>query len=144
MTEFVYDKRRITQRVLQEVDPDHTPEQLERAMDTWWRNIRENGGLCLTDAGLQVFVNAGFESYSFDMARRDDKSSWMQSSWIFTVGLDRKMPCPYYLHLNKRERKITVFDSRVASILTLYGSVFEYLKALDIRPNAPSSKFFEG
>jgi hypothetical protein len=143
MTEFVYDKRQITARVLQEVDPDYTPEHLERAMDTWWRNIRENGGLCLTDAGLQAFRDAGLQSYTFDMGTKDKTVRWTINSWIYTIGLDRKMPCPYYVTLNKHVHKVTLFDSRVATLIPLYGSIYEYIKAIDIRPNAPDTKFFE-
>jgi hypothetical protein len=136
MINFVYDKAVITQRVLAVITPEYTQDELSSATYTWWRNKRESGGLGLTDLGLQCFVQANFEKYTFDL------NSYNQGmglgEWIMQLSLDRKMPCPYYAILNKRSAgsKLMVFDGRVASMIMLYGGVQEYLQAQSARPNA--------
>lgn len=136
MTEFILDRRTITERVLSEIDPYYTESETQRALNTWWKNIRDSGGLGLTDLGLQAFQNAELESWAFTLTVNDLKNSL--GSWAFNLGLDRKMPCPYYVKFNSRslEKTVIVFDSRVASMITLYGNLKDYMLTLPVRPNA--------
>lgn len=137
MTNFVYDKVIITRKILEIISPDYTEHELDSATYTWWKNKRENGGLGLTDQGLQCFVQANLECHTFDMNK--SRQGITLGDWVLQLSLDRKMPCPYYAILNTRASgsKLMVFDSRVASIIVLYGGVREYLQAQEPRPNAP-------
>ena len=137
MTDFVYDKVKITKKILDLINPEHTDNDLNSAVYLWWKNKRENGGLGLTDQGLQHFIQANLEYYSYDIAK--NAQGVTLGDWVLQLNLDRKMPCPYYAVLNSRASgsKLMVFDSRVASMIVLYGGVREYLYAQEPRPNAP-------
>ena len=136
MTEFVLDRRTITERVLAQIDPEYTEAGLQTALNRWWKNIRDSGGLGLTDLGLQSFEQAQLESWTFTVTVNELKNSL--GSWAFNLGLDRKMPCPYYVKFSHRsiEKTIIVFDSRVASMITLYGNLKDYMLTLPVRYNA--------
>lgn len=137
MTDFVYDKVRITSRILEIINPEYTDNDLNSATYDWWKNKRTNGGLGLTDLGLQCFIQANLECHTFNMAKSTQGITL--GDWVLQLSLDRKMPCPYYAILNSRANnsKLMVFDSRVASLIALHGSVRDYLEAQALRPNAP-------
>lgn len=136
MTEFVLDRRTITERILAQINPDYTETDVQHALGSWWKNIRDSGGLGLTDLGLQSFRAADLESWQFTANLSEFKNSL--GSWVFHLGLDRKMPCPYHVHMHNRspEQTLTIFDSRVAAMIALHGSIVSYMMTLPVRSNA--------
>lgn len=137
MIDFVYDKVKITKKILEIINPDHTDNDLNSAAYLWWKNKRENGGLGLTDLGLQYFIQAQLEHHTFELTK--NRQGVTLGDWVLQLNLDRKMPCPYYAVLNSRANnsKLIVFDSRISSLIVLYDGVYQYLQAQEPRPNAP-------
>lgn len=125
MSEFVKNRNAITRKILGIVMPDYSDEMLDNSLLTWWVNIRSTGGLGLTDVGYQAFTKADLENYTFFI----DKAT--PSLHIYAVEIDRKIPSPYYLRYIKRDRYITVYDTRVATMIQLYGSVHDYISKLE-------------
>lgn len=121
-------KETLTKIILAE-KPD-IPLNYEQALKTWWMNIRKDGGLRLTDQGDVALRKVDFEYFDFDFTLTNSNValSWNQ----FVLELNKKMPCPYYINVTPREGKkmpfIRVFDSRVAMLINLYGSVDRYIE----------------
>lgn len=102
---------------------------VDQAMVLWWANLRDNGGLRLTELGLQTFTEElDLESYTVEVPKEvlADKRT--------ILNMDRKISCPYFLD---RKRKImTFFGSRDAMMATLYGNVASWLRSAGSRDNA--------
>lgn len=130
MTKYITDKAVITQRILAIVQPNYTQGDLDLVMKQWWSNIRPTGGLGLTYAGWQAFTDAGIEQY-----RVQGKKLGLVGHGVIPTGrirlqLDRCLPCPYYMG---HYLGLTVYDSRVAMMIELHGSVLDYLNTLEDR-----------
>lgn len=125
MSNFVKDRSVITKKILEIISPDHSQDEFEIAMITWWVNIRNNGGLGLTDTGYQSFSKAKLENYTFFI------NNVTPSLFIYALEIDRKLPSPYYLRYIKRDRYITVYDTRVVTMIQLYGNVMDYISTLE-------------
>ena len=105
---------------------NHYPDAptLNEAMATWWQNIREDGGLRLTDVGYFVFENnLELDSYTFELPEK-----------LLTprnlLALDRRIPSPYYIVNNRRHNKIVMFGSREAMMATLHGDIQKFITSL--------------
>lgn len=125
---FVKDRRLITKTVLSLINPDHTENDLDTAMATWWQNIRSTGGYGLSYAGSRAFDKAEIGHTEFE----DGPSSHM-GNMSRNLSLDRKMLVPYYFYSDKKTRKIKVYDDRVALLITLHENIGSYLQTLDLR-----------
>lgn len=96
---------------------------VDHAMKSWWANIRESGGLRLTEAGYIVFNSLDIERWEFDVPTR-----------TFAVPnnllvLDKKLTCPYYIKLG-RKSQLVMFGSREAMTLALYGDIEKFINNL--------------
>jgi hypothetical protein len=103
------------------------------AMKKWWMTVRSDRGLRLTDAGDLAFRYAEIEFYDYKY-----KFEKNQSIHSIILELSKKIKCPYYLGVNKLDNKksepyIRLYDSRIAVMVSLYGSIPEYLKSLKER-----------
>lgn len=118
-------KQKIVNAVLKQL-----PEQLripeDDAMNSWWLNIRQEGGLRLSDMGDQVFRTADIEYFEFPM------NPSTHESWVHVmIDLNNKLKAPYYIALlSKKTPLIRIYDSKVAMMIGLYGNIFEYLKSI--------------
>lgn len=127
MINYIRDKTAITSRVLQIIDPDYNQETLETVLSEWWANIRKNGGLGLTSAGKLAFDEAELEYWEIPVKI----GTVVKSST--KLALDRHIPCPWILigGLGRKRIKfdlvLRLYDSRVASIVILYGGLEQYL-----------------
>ncbi len=126
MTNFVVDKAEITKKVLSIIrDGQYTQSDVELALIKWWSNIRNNGGLKLTDYGVRAFKDAGLEY--FDYPFRNLSSSVL-------IKFDRYMPCPYHLELCAAGKwQIRIYDSRIAMLIGLHGTIIDYVDSLDVK-----------
>lgn len=115
-------------RILLPLVPDTEINDFDYAMKTWWKNIRNTGGLGLTLYGDTVFKKIGLESYDFDLG---------QNSYFGGIGtlimLDKYMPCPYSFRLHDRKKHMRIYDGRVATMIMLTGDVFEYVDRIKKR-----------
>jgi len=118
----------ITEKILSILNPDYTADDLHNANVTWWKNIRSTGGYGLTYAGSQAFEKAEIEFQEFD----EGPSGYM-SMMSMSLTLDTKMVTPYYFYSNEKRRKVKIYDSRIAMLITLYETVNDYINTLDNR-----------
>ena len=125
MIEYVTDRYKITQKILEIIHPEYGPADLKRASVSWWVNIRTGGGLGLTDVGFKAFQLADLESYTYEVD--------IQKQTIYVIGMrvDRVLSSPYYLRYIKRDRYITVYDTRIAMMIKLYGTFSSYIESLE-------------
>ena len=120
-------KRRITKAVIESVNDNL---DVDRAMKTFWLDIRNEGGLRLTDVGDSFFQRADLECFEFPfrLKRITDKEP-IYSYQNLMLDLSLKVPCPYYIGRHKpNEPYIKVYDSKIAMMINLYGDIYEYLR----------------
>jgi hypothetical protein len=125
-------KRRITKAVLEQIPGDI---ELTMAMKSWWLDIRNEGGLRLSDVGNKAFAIADIENFEFPF--RLKKSTDTESVYSYQnlmLDLSQKIPCPYYIGRHKpSEPFIRIYDSKIAVMINLYGDIYEYLRNSQIR-----------
>lgn len=101
---------------------DLLPESLsitpEKALKTWYCNIRAEGGLRLTDLGYKTFQFLEIESWAVPIEFKNLTKKGL-------LALDRKLTFPYYLDL--RNKQIVMFSSKEAMLATLYGDLQKFL-----------------
>ena len=101
--------------------PDNHKVTLEEALLYWYYNIRDNGGLRLTQHGFLAFKILGLESWPIPL--KDLKKTINKS---ILLELDRKMTYPYYIDF--KNKQLICYSSKEAMYLTLYPSLAEFLK----------------
>jgi len=126
-------KQKITETVLAEIPKSHRIYHelpIEDVIFKWWFTGRQEG-LRLTDEGVTAFQLAEITFYDYEF-RQDG-----QSYHSFMLELNKKIQCPYYLGVNKKESSksfyIRLYDSRIARMLGLYGNLQEYLKSIKVK-----------
>jgi hypothetical protein len=127
-------KLEIVQRLLPDIS-EALREPEDRAMITWWANIRRDGGLRLTQHGYNIMNDIlKLESWILDLSDGDDAlSSRSRVTKKIILDLDRKLEWPYYLDFNarKKRRRIVFFGSREAMMATMYGDLERWLASLN-------------
>jgi hypothetical protein len=122
----------IVQRLLVDI-PDALREPEDRAMITWWANIRRDGGLRLTHHGYEIMHDVlKLESWVLDLSDGNDtRSSRSQITKKIVLDLDRKLEWPYYIDFNarKKRRRIVFFGSREAMMAAMYGDLESWLRS---------------
>jgi hypothetical protein len=124
MTQFVTDKFKITELVINELNSDFPPEDLERAVSRWWRNPRRDGGLRLTDLGAMKFDAATIEYSEFPYIGNLYTSRYL-------LKLDRLLVSPYYLIYKGQNLTVRIYDDRIVTMIILYGSLEGYINSLE-------------
>jgi hypothetical protein len=123
----------IVQRLLVDI-PDALREPEDRAMITWWANIRRDGGLRLTHHGYEIMHDVlKLESWVLDLSDGNEpRSSRSRMTKKIILDLDRKLEWPYYLDFNarKKRRRIVFFGSREAMMAAMYGDLERWLASL--------------
>lgn len=98
----------------------------------WWFTGR-GGGLRLTERGDQAFKLAEIEFYEYEIPI----SRMTVSYHSFVLQLSKKITCPYYLDVNSNKARtqfiIRLYDSKIAMMVGLYGSLVEYLDSIKIK-----------
>lgn len=132
MTSYKSTKQKITESVLAEIPASHRLYHnlpIEDVIFKWWATGRQEG-LRLTDEGMSAFQIADIEFYDFDFVKEG------QSYHSFIIELSRKIKCPYYIGVNKKDKIKTfylrLYDSKIAVMLNLYGSLQEYLNSIKL------------
>lgn len=127
-------KEKITEIILNEL-PDRYFEDknLEKIIFKMWVTGRTGRGLRLTEEGKESFHAADISHYDYNLDIQKvigtpDKKKVNE----FTLQLDKKIKCPFYLGMRETGKKkqpyIRIYDSKVAMMINLYGSIDEYLK----------------
>ena len=127
-------KLSITLGLLEQV-PEALREPWERAMATWWVNLRPEGGMRLTKHGYEILHDVlGLESWSVDLVQPEQSSGAWRARLTKRVilDLDRKLEWPYYLDFDVRKKRarIVFFGSREAMMASIYGDIEKWLANL--------------
>jgi hypothetical protein len=115
-------KQRITQKILEGL-PENDRPTLDEALQTWWMNFRDGGGLRLTQHGFLAISTFDIETYKFDVP------PGLVAKPGPLLTLDRKLDCPYFIKLGKQPQLI-VFGSKQAMMLAMYNDLEKFLKYL--------------
>lgn len=100
--------------------PDEDKIPFEQAMVTWWFNLREQGGLRLTNTGYSTLKKSlKLESYLFEL----NQPQAHQNKKLI-LGLDRKLQWPYYLS----KQKLEFFSGKEAMMASLYKDLQSWLE----------------
>ena len=118
-------------------DPDFPWKDVppDKIVFEWFITARAGNGLRLTDAGMTAFERAEIAHYEFDIS--PPKIAAWGSDWgKFTVMLDKKIKCPYYigtkLDAGKKNKQpyIRIYDHKIAMMMTLYGDFQSYIDSV--------------
>jgi hypothetical protein len=123
----------IVQRLLADI-PDALREPEDRAMKTWWANIRPQGGLRLTQHGYHIMHEVlQLESWQMDLSDDAARALPGRMTKKIILDLDRKLQWPYYLDFNvrKKKKRIVFFGSREAMMAAMYGDLERWLASLN-------------
>jgi hypothetical protein len=133
MTNRKSTKQKITEAVLAEIPKSHRIYHelpVEDVIFKWWQTGRQEG-LRLTDEGVTAFQLADIEFYDYEFKQEG------QSYHSFVIELNKKIKCPYYLGVNKNDKNkkfyIRLYDSKIAMLMNLYGTLQEYLSSIKER-----------
>lgn len=111
-------KREITETILSLLD--HVMD-VDTAMRTWYQNIRRQGGMRLTESGRTALMAANLQNWSLEIEPRTITKSML-------IEMDRKIPWPYYI--DTRRKKLILFSSRDAMMMSIYGDLEKWIKSL--------------
>ena len=120
-------KYQITEIVLSEI-PEHMRDKdvtIDDLLFKWWQTGRQDG-LRLSDAGNDAFKLADIEYFDFES--KQENQSWHS----FLLEINKKIKCPFYLGKDKKPY-IRLYDSKIAMLLTLYGSLNDYLESIKVK-----------
>ena len=116
-------KQQYTARLLESLPEDDRP-TLEEALQSWWMNFRDGGGMRLTNAGLMAFGTCDLQTYSFDVPPN------LPAVARHLLTLDKKLDCPYYIKIGKNPQ-IVLFGSQQAMMLAMYGDLEKWMTFLN-------------
>lgn len=122
-------KQQITEAVIKQLPYENTP--LDKVIRSWWFTM-SGEGLRLTPLGDSKFQEAGIEYYTCPI--KVTQYTWHN----FIVECGRKLKCPYFLGVNKKDNEkpepfIRLYDSKIAMMMTLYGDIQSYLESIKVR-----------
>ena len=99
------------------------PPALNHAMETWWYDHRQAGGLRLSSQGVKALESLGVEHYEFELPRS------LLPRHLLSLG--RKMSCPYYINNRGSKPHIIFYGGREASMYALFGDIDRFCQALN-------------
>ena len=102
-----------TRLFLKELGNAVNDSSVKEYMPLWWQNTREKkeGGLRLTETGLEVLKNIGIKTYDIPYPKE------MPMTTQVIIYLDKFITCPYYLD----KGSIVVTDEKKAVELALFS-----------------------
>lgn len=134
MTNLKSIKYRITEAVVNElpVDVKGNIGDIDSLLTKYWTSGRQDG-LRLTELGDHIFKTADIEFFDFNLDY-DIKNNPHQEWYSFLLECNKKIKCPYYIGVTKIEGKknpyIRFYDSKIAVMVQLYGSIKDYLNSV--------------
>ena len=138
---YLNDKIQITKAILEQI-PDHafTEEYMipfDKLIFKWWQGGRSSTSLRLTDSGFEAFSKANIAYYEFPiLSDKLNLADILNNTNRFTLTLNKKIRCPFYiLKVPKDSKKfiptIRIYDDKIAMLMTLYGTLQEYLDSIE-------------
>lgn len=99
---------------------------LAKTQDQWWHDSRLTGGWRLSWAGYtDLSEQLKLETWNFEFLTKDI------ASWMY-LRLKHNITTPYYIVQNRKHTRLTVFDSKIAVVINLYGNIEKFLSNLDV------------
>ena len=128
------DKEKLTNIVYQNLPALHPwqDKSIEKCLFEWWATGRSNQSLRLTDAGQTAFELAEIAYYEYPLIDKPDDLEQIKFTG-FTINLGKKIKCPFYIGYKNKLKKsvyIRIYDSKIAMMISLYGSFTEYFNTL--------------
>jgi len=126
-------KELITKALIEilEIDISQPKNSVNDLLFKWWATGRSGSGLRLTEDGMEAFTLADIEHYDFPLFVNEKyKGLKKEDLKKFTLNLGKKIKCPWYIGLKNQQAKsayIRIYDSKIAMMITLYGSFLEYI-----------------
>ena len=134
------DKNDYTIKFMDLLDIPRNTENIRKYTLFWWYNVRGSSGLRLTKPGyLTLTKELKLKEYRFDLSTQS-----VTGKQRLYLDLDKRMPSPYFIHVNKMGRiqkymNISIFDEKLATMFYLNGhDLGKYLESAKI---ANSSDF---
>lgn len=129
-------KREITEAVLSALPQCQWHEMaIDTVVFRWWMSGRSGYAMRLTDEGAQAFETANIEHYEYPLGLLKSPKSFAPEA--FVRELAKKIDCPYWLGLNNKEKSkvpcIRIYDDKIALVMSLYGTLREYLDSFENR-----------
>jgi hypothetical protein len=131
-----HSKLEITKAVLNEIPHNLTDDHtlpIEKVIFKWWVGGRTGSGLRLSEVGFEAFTKAKIAYYEFPLVSdKTDLAQLVTNLNSFILTLSKKIKCPFYLDARVRNDKktiptIRIYDDKIAMMVTLYGTLQEYL-----------------
>jgi len=128
-------KLKITKAVLKEIPTDLTEDHklpIEQVVFKWWQGGRSSSSLRLSDHGYEAFTKAKITYYEFPLfSNKTDISGILNNPNSYVLALSKKIKCPFYIMKLRKDTKteptIRIYDDKIAMLMTLYGTLQEYL-----------------
>lgn len=129
-----HDKQLITDIILKNLPSIHPWNDLpfEKILFKWWATGRSNSSLRLTEDGKIAFELAEIEFYEYPLITNTNQIEEIKFT-KYTIQLGKKIKCPFYIgHKNRmlKSAYIRLYDSKIAMMVSLYGSFHEYFNSL--------------
>lgn len=129
------DKQTITDIILKNLPSVHPWCELhfEKILFKWWATGRSNNSLRLTEDGKFAFDLADIEFYEYPLITKSNQIEEIKFT-KYTIELGKKIKCPFYIgHKNRmlKSAYIRLYDSKIAMMVSLYGSFHEYFYSLN-------------
>jgi hypothetical protein len=120
-------KKQYTDIFLKNAEHTRIPKGTE--MVFFWKNVRETGGLRLTDLGYKCLVeDLQLKTYELQLWNKD---SHIDVNYKFLLDLDKHLNVPYYVRIG-RWPVVTLFDEQTYFWATLHGDFQRFLDGYKI------------
>ena len=94
------DKNDYTIKFMDLLDIPRNTENMRKYTLFWWYNVRGSSGLRLTKPGYLTFTKElKLKEYRFDLSTQS-----VTGKQRLYLDLDKRMPSPYFIHVNKMGR----------------------------------------
>ena len=125
-------KRKLVAAVRSALPQDHESKNTDLTTlgVKWFVGMRSGRGLQLSDKGNLAFMMADIEYCDRPIPQ------WGMYDVVFAMELQRRIPCPYYIHTGPQGEgvpstpSIRLFDLGVVTWLDLQGGILEYLNSI--------------
>jgi len=125
-------KKLITEIVIKELPDDHPDKSIsvEKLFMKYWVTGRSSNILRLSKQGYEAFLAAGLQEYSYKI-NTNLLSKKLNNINVhnLTLKMGKLFKCPWYFSKpNSSFISVSLFDSKVAMFINLYGSIENYLE----------------
>jgi hypothetical protein len=128
-----YSKEEITKIIYDNLPHNHLWKEVsfDKLIFLWWATGRNSTSLRLTEDGCKAFELADIEYYEYPLVKSKDELEQIKFTG-YTIEIGKKLKCPFYLGYKNQLKKsayIRIYDSKIAMLITIYGSFAEYLNS---------------